>query len=101
MNTKEELIFQALGAASMCWTGSPSGVFDSTRCKQIGDELIAALDTAEALKPSHNTGMVGEAPQITIVTSPCRERWCKVFVPLLWRREWIYTKRLNASSGIL
>lgn len=56
MNTKEELIFQALGAASMCWTGSPSGVFDSTRCKQIGDELIAALDTAEALKPSHNTG---------------------------------------------
>ncbi len=55
MKTKEELIFQALGAASMCWTGAPSGTFDSTRCKQIGEELIAALDTAEALKPSHNS----------------------------------------------
>ena len=55
MKTKEELIFQALGAASMCWTGTPSGVFDSTRCKQIGEELIAALENAEALKPSHNT----------------------------------------------
>ena len=54
MKTKEELIFQALGAASMCWTGTPSGVFDSTRCKQIGEELIAALENAEALKPSHN-----------------------------------------------
>jgi hypothetical protein len=54
MKTKEELIFQALGAASMCWSGTPSGVFDSTRCKQIGDELIAALETSEALKPSHN-----------------------------------------------
>ena len=54
MKTKEELIFQALGAASMCWTGAPSGTFDSSRCKQIGDELIAALENAEALKPSHN-----------------------------------------------
>ena len=55
MKTKEELIFQALGAASMCWTGAPSGTFDSIRCKQIGDELIAALENAEALKPSPNT----------------------------------------------
>jgi hypothetical protein len=55
MKTKEELIFQALGAASMCWTGAPSGTFDSTRCKQIGEELIAALGAAEALKPSHNS----------------------------------------------
>ena len=54
MKTKEELIFQALGAASMCWSGTPSGIFDSTRCKQIGDELIAALETVEAIKPSHN-----------------------------------------------
>lgn len=58
MKTKEELIFQALGAASMCWTGTPSGVFDSTRCKQIGEELIAALDNVDALKPSHNNAML-------------------------------------------
>ena len=48
-----ELIFQSLGAASMCWTGAPSGTFDSSRCKEIGNELIAALDV-ESQKPSHN-----------------------------------------------
>jgi tRNA(Ile2) C34 agmatinyltransferase TiaS len=63
MKTKEELIFQALGAASMCWTGTPSGTFDSTRCKQIGDELIAALEKMEALKPSYNNESTPPCPQ--------------------------------------
>jgi hypothetical protein len=67
-----ELIFQSLGAASMCWTGAPSGNFDSSRCKEIGNELIAALDV-ESQKPSHNSAMV-----------PCPKwnRWhcdCNVF----------------------
>lgn len=37
----EEAVFQALGAASACWENlEGAGIFESTRCKQIGDELI-------------------------------------------------------------
>lgn len=36
-------IFQALGAASMCWMDTPTGIFDSTRAKWVGDGLIAWL----------------------------------------------------------
>jgi hypothetical protein len=54
MNEKcRSLIFQALGAASMCWTGTPTGTFDLTRCKQIGNELIAALDKEPPATPSN------------------------------------------------
>jgi hypothetical protein len=64
MKTKKELIFQALGAASMCWSELPKGVFESSRCKQIGKELIAALKVAEALKPSHNTAYTAALERI-------------------------------------
>jgi len=34
-------IFQALGAASVCWEfPERAGVFDSTRAKQIGEALV-------------------------------------------------------------
>lgn len=37
-------IFEALGAASMCWeTPEGAGVFDSSRAAAIGDELIVFL----------------------------------------------------------
>jgi len=38
-----EKVFQALGQASMCWDMTPVGVFDSSRAKRIGEELITAL----------------------------------------------------------
>jgi hypothetical protein len=39
-----EAIFEALGAASVCWsTPEGAGVFDSERAKQIGDELLDLL----------------------------------------------------------
>ena len=38
-----DAVFQALGAASVCWTDEER-VFDSTRAKQIGDELLAWID---------------------------------------------------------
>lgn len=42
--TLEELVFQALGAASTCWESpEDAGVFDSTRCKEVGEELLEAL----------------------------------------------------------
>lgn len=37
----ETAVFEALGAASVCWESMEgTGVFNSTRCKQIGDELV-------------------------------------------------------------
>ncbi len=37
----ESAIFQALGAASVCWESlENTGIFDSTRARQIGDELM-------------------------------------------------------------
>lgn len=40
----EEAVYLALGAASVCWeTPEGAGVFDSTRAKQIGAELIQWL----------------------------------------------------------
>ena len=36
----KELVFTALGEASMCWNPQPSNqVFDSTRAVKIGEEL--------------------------------------------------------------
>lgn len=35
----EAAINQALGAASMCWDETPTGIFDSTRAKEIGEKL--------------------------------------------------------------
>ena len=40
----ESAVYQALGAASLCWTGTPTGVFDSVRAKQIGDDLVAFIN---------------------------------------------------------
>lgn len=45
--SKESAIFQALGAASLCWSESPKGIFDSTRAKEIGDALVAELNHQE------------------------------------------------------
>lgn len=38
-----ELIFTALGEASMCWNPRPTGEFDSTRATRIGEKLITQL----------------------------------------------------------
>lgn len=39
----ETAIFMALGRASVCWEETPKGVFDSTTCKEVGEELLAHL----------------------------------------------------------
>lgn len=43
-----ELVFTALGEASMCWSETPSGVFQSERAARVGDDLIAAIRSGEA-----------------------------------------------------
>lgn len=38
----ETAVFKCIGAASVCWTHiDGERVFDSTRAKEIGDELVA------------------------------------------------------------
>ncbi len=37
-------VFQALGYASTCWTESPTGIFESDRCKEAGDALLAFIE---------------------------------------------------------
>ena len=43
-STEEKLetaVFQAIGAATVCWESvTDTGVFDSTRAKEIGDWLL-------------------------------------------------------------
>ena len=43
----EEAVFQALGEASMCWSETPSGVFEDVRAMEIGNKLVAAIMGAQ------------------------------------------------------
>lgn len=36
----KELVFMALGTASMCWSKIPKGIFDSTKAKEVGDNVV-------------------------------------------------------------
>ena len=45
MNKLEELVFQALGEASMCWDETPKGVFESSKAKEIGEKLLRSIRT--------------------------------------------------------
>lgn len=43
--TLEEILFQSLGAASMCWESpDKAGVFDSSRAKVIGESLMREVN---------------------------------------------------------
>lgn len=37
-------VFQALGAASVCWSNPPTGIFESDRAKEIGEKLIEFIE---------------------------------------------------------
>ncbi len=43
MSNLEEMVFQALGEASMCWSETPKGVFDSEHAKEVGHKLVADI----------------------------------------------------------
>lgn len=45
-----ELVGIAIGEASMCWSEMPSGVFDSTRAKEIVDRICAYKDRKAELE---------------------------------------------------
>src|SRR6266704_3949009 len=43
MSNLEEMVFQALGEVSMCWSETPKGVFDSDHAKEVGERLVADI----------------------------------------------------------
>lgn len=47
--TPRSAVMQAIGAASMCWTTTPTGVFDSDRAVEVGEALLDEIsDQLEA-----------------------------------------------------
>lgn len=48
-NSWEKNVYEALGAASMCWNPRPSGIFDSTECENVGFRLISQLENDMSL----------------------------------------------------
>lgn len=51
----ENKVMQAMGEASMCWSNiEGAGVFDSTKAKQVGDDLLKYLRNGEQLAPATN-----------------------------------------------
>lgn len=51
ITTLETAVFEALGAASVCWENmSGTGVFQSDRAKQIGEELVEFIRGQGGLK---------------------------------------------------
>lgn len=53
---KRQAIFEAIGAASVCWEEYPSGVFDSTQARKVANDLCEKLgirpEQEEAHEPS-------------------------------------------------
>lgn len=39
-----EIVGQAIGEASMCWSEAPQGVFDSTRARAIVDRVVSEIE---------------------------------------------------------
>ena len=67
MNDKcKELIFTALGSASMCWNPRPGNqVFDSSECSSIGEKLINDLDD-EINAHQNNSQQINNASKASI-----------------------------------
>jgi len=54
---KSEAVGQAIGAASMCWENMQgTGQFDSTRAKDILDQLLEHLELPNELNPERSKG---------------------------------------------
>lgn len=51
MNFKE-LAMQNIGAASMCWSETPSGVFETSRAEVLANEIIQAHDAEVGIMSS-------------------------------------------------
>ena len=68
-------VYEALGAASMCWSETPHGVFDSVRAAEIGEALegvIAAAHTDGTLCTDPHLGLAMTQQLLDELTSRIR-----------------------------
>lgn len=53
------VVHEALGAASVCWIGGPSGTFDEQQARQIAADLLGKIDQyARTIAPTDPTALV-------------------------------------------
>jgi hypothetical protein len=72
--TLEEAVYQAIGAASMCWEDvAKAGVFDSDRAKAIGDALLAKV----AAPHSTGTDTGGPCCECCHEVPQFRDKWSR------------------------
>lgn len=45
LDDMKRIVFEAIGEASMCWSEAPTGIFESTRAKAIGENVMKAIST--------------------------------------------------------
>ena len=68
MINKSEKIFQALGEASMCWSETPKGEFDSTKAKKIGEQLMKDLGISEKPEEAETeTGFINSESKLVAI----------------------------------
>ena len=86
MSDIESKVYEALGAASVCWT--PEGVFDSDRAKSIGEDLMHRI--VQEVEQARDD----EREHIAAVAARLVEVICQQDILL---REWVAErKRLEA-----
>lgn len=47
MEDLRDIVFQAMGRVSMCWSETPKGTFDSEQSVKIANEVMAAIEKHE------------------------------------------------------
>lgn len=44
MTEIERIVYEAIGAASMCWDPTPTGVFEATKAKSVAEKLVGQIN---------------------------------------------------------
>lgn len=86
----QSAIFQALGAASMCWERiEDAGVFDSTRAKWVGDGLMEWLREHEAklFDADYEHALRRHAEEAAAILFESEQRLLAEVAELEWMRE--------------
>lgn len=77
----EAAVGQALGAASMCWSETPTGVFESEQAREIGDKLtrfvLDTLTNQARLGCATTTELIRELAARAEVSEIAGESWPK------------------------
>lgn len=100
-------VFEALGQASMCWSETPKGVFDSELALKIGNELMEYLLSK---KPSVSDEEIKNKAEETYKHSIIEERafqngakWALSLTPpdaeAVMFAEWIYKNYISNGIG--